>query len=160
MVFDRVSWYQQSWFNMTVVIGSLAILLLCVLLWPVNFFLRRHYGKRLELSRGESRLRLLTRIGAVLNLAFAIAFALLFTSALKNIGMMTPKLDPKIHLIQVVGILGALATVAAILNAWRSRSNSSIWFWGKLGNWLVAAAFLGFTWFAVHFNLLNMNLHY
>lgn len=160
MVFDKVPWYQQSWFVLTIVIGSLVILLLSLLLWPVNFFLRRHYGKRLELSKGERRLRLLTRVGVVLNLAFAVSFALLFTSAMKNIGMLTPKLDPKIHLIQVVGILGALATIAAILNAWRSRANSSVWLWGRLGNWLVAVAFLGFTWFAVHFNLLNMNLHY
>jgi hypothetical protein len=160
MVFDKVPWYQQTWFNLTVVIGSLAILLLFLLLWPLNYFLRRHYGKKLELSPGQRRLRLLARIGAVLNLAFAVAFALLFTSAMKNIGMMTPKLDPKIHLIQIVGILGVLATIAAALNAWRSWTNSSEWFWGRLGNWLVAVAFLGFTWFAVHFNLLNMSLHY
>lgn len=160
MVFDKVPWYQHSWFNLTIAIGSLAILVLSLLLWPVNYFLRRHYGKQLELSTGQRRLRLLTRVGVLLNLGFAVAFGLLFTSAMKNIGMMTPKLDPKIHLIQVVGILGALATVAAILHAWRSWANSSEWFWGRLGNWLVALAFIGFAWFAVHFNLLNMSLRY
>ncbi len=160
MVFDKVPWYQHTWFNLTVVIGSLVIMLLSLLLWPVNFFLRWHYGRKLDLPAGQRRLRLLTRIGSALNLIFAVAFGLLFTAALKNIGMMTPKLDPWILLIQAVGMLGAVATIAAILNVWRSWANSSEWFWAKLGNLLVAVAFLGFTWFAVHFNLVNMRLHY
>src|SRR5215472_15427370 len=61
MVFDRVGWRQSKFFNYFVLGGSLGVMVLALILWPVNGLLRRHYGKRLSLSAGDRQLRTVAR---------------------------------------------------------------------------------------------------
>ena len=184
MVFDSVGWRQSKSFNYCVLGGSLGIMVLALILWPVNGLLRRHYGKKLHLGASDRRLRVLTRIVCAINVLFVVLLALVLTSgdgatALNGI-------DGRLHAIQVVGVIGAVGTLVAILNALRTwlwkpaamvsaasagaRSSAVTTSSGvtpelQRGNsrtfeTLIALACLGFTWFLVHWNVLNFVLHY
>jgi len=47
--------------------------------------------------------------------------------------------------------------IYATLRAWR---DPNLWRWTKLFNLLILLACLGFTWFVVHWNLINFNMNY
>ena len=53
---------------------SLFVMLATLILWPVAWFVRRHYGHRLELTPGEWLLRLGVRIVFLIDLIFIAAF--------------------------------------------------------------------------------------
>ena len=46
MVFQRASWWQTPAVFLPMLFGSLVVLLLTVLAWPVSALVRRHYGVR------------------------------------------------------------------------------------------------------------------
>jgi uncharacterized membrane protein (DUF485 family) len=47
---------------------------LTVLLWPVAAIVRKHYGKQLDYTQSDSRLRLLARIVSILFLVFYVGW--------------------------------------------------------------------------------------
>ena len=69
----RVGTFQNGKILLTVLGISLGLMLLTLILWPVGWFVRRHYGHKLELTRSEALLRILVRIVFVLDLIFIVA---------------------------------------------------------------------------------------
>ena len=64
---QRVGLFENSKLLLPVIGISLLIMLLTLVLWPVAWFVRRHYGHKLELTPSERRLRLAVRIVFVLD---------------------------------------------------------------------------------------------
>ena len=62
MVGQRASWYQSSGFNLVVIIGALAVFVITLLLWPIGYFTRRHYGKPLNVPPTMKKSWLLSRL--------------------------------------------------------------------------------------------------
>ena len=160
MVFQKAKWYQKSVLQLPLVIGSLAVLLLTVLLWPVMALVRKHYGKQLTLTPQQQRIRLLVRLGSVAILLFFGAYLLFFTIALKDIGMLSPRGNPWLRLIQIVGWLGILGMFVALYNAFRSWQEPGRWLWSRICDTLIAVAFLGVFWFVFTWNMLHWSLKY
>jgi CubicO group peptidase (beta-lactamase class C family) len=189
MVFDRVGLVQNKVFNYFILGGSLGIIALGLIFWPINGWLRRHYGKRLSLSPGDRRLRTLTRLVCAINILFVLLMAVVLSSgdgitSFNHIG-------GKIHAVQIIGVLGSLGALVAIYNAlrtWRwqpvamvssvaaastdssstSPSSSSIPSAtaqrelrpSRTLETLIALACLGFVWFLLYWNVLNFSLHF
>jgi len=160
MVFEKARWYENNVVNLPLIIGSLAVLLLTVLPWPIAALTRRHYGRKLTLTPGERRVRLLVRIVCLLDLVFLAAFAGFFTMALKDIGLLSPHYNPWLRMIQIVGWLGVLGTLMVIYNAVRSWKQPERWLWARLGDMLIALACLGITWFVFTWSMLHWTLRY
>jgi hypothetical protein len=76
------------------------------------------------------------------------------------LALLSGKLDLWIRLLQLLGLigaLGALPVIYAALRLWRERD---LWIWGRVFDLLVMLASVGFTWFVVHWNVINFSMNY
>ncbi len=140
--------------------ASLLIMALTVLLWPVAAIARRHYGARLERSGVERLLRLAVFAVCAADLAFIIGFGVVLVPQLESISGLNSALDPTLHIVQAIGVAGALGALVALANAgvaWRSENRHLL---GRVKETLIALACVGFAWFAWSMHLLDMSLRY
>jgi CubicO group peptidase (beta-lactamase class C family) len=188
MVFDRVGWLQSKTWNYFVLCASLGIMVLALILWPVNGLLRRHYGKKLQLSSRDRKLRISTRIVCVINILFVLLLALVLTSGEGAASL--NGIDGRLHALQVLGVIGAVGSLVVVYNAvrawrWQPAATLSVMAAGtsvsgattssglsstatsepqkgssRALETLIALACLGFTWFVLYWNILNFRLHY
>ncbi len=177
MVFQKVGLFESKPFNYFVFFASLAILVLAILFWPIAALLRRHYRSTLELSPGERRLRLLTRLVCVLDLAVVAGFVVVLSKA-DDVTALNDSLDKWIHLLQVLGVIAVIGTVLAIyyaVIAWRSvpvyshahesPSPSGVLprgrqVWSRVSATAIALACVGFSWILLYWGILNFRLNY
>jgi hypothetical protein len=157
-IFQKVGLLENKFFNIGLLIFGLGVLGLTVLLWPVAAIVRKHYGKRLDYTPWDSRLRLLARIVSILFLVFYVGWlsVLSLSDDPKGINGLTPW-------IVAFGILGVICTIGTILvwlNAFCSLRNPSRWVWTKLHDLVLSLACLALVWFALTWNLMNFNIHY
>ena len=139
---------------------SLFVMLATLILWPVAWFVRRHYGHELELAPVERLLRLGVRIVFLLDLIFVAAFLLLLTYGLTHLEILSSQGTKWFYLVQTIGVVGAIGTIIALLNAvfsWKSTRKS---IWGKLGSTVMLLACLGMLWFSFAANLLHFSSTY
>ncbi len=161
MVFQKSPWYENSALNLPIIIGALAILVLTLILWPVMPLIRWHYGKPLNpLTPQQRRVRLLVRLTCLLFVVFFAGYGIFFSVALKDIGLLSPRGNIWIHLIQILGWLGVLGTLVVLYNGVRSCRSPQRWWAARFGDALVALACLGVIWFAFMWNMLHWNLKY
>lgn len=160
MVFQKASVNQNSAFQIPLVITALVLIVLTIILWPGIAITRRHYGQRLELTAQKRRLRLLVRLTCVMFAMFFLADGLFFSMALKDIGLLSPRGNPWLRLIQVAGWLGVLGTVATIYSAVQSWRLPQRWWAARLGDTLIALGCLGAVWFVFTWNMLHWSLKY
>ena len=138
---------------------SIVILGLVLLLWPIAAMVRRHYGRKLELNGQERRWRRMVRLVCLLDGVFVAGF-LVILSVADDLTLLSGKLDPWVLIAQVIGLLGAAGTLLVLYAAVCTWRDPKLWRWTKLFNLLILLACLGFTWFVVHWNLINFNMHY
>lgn len=116
---------------------SLGVIALTLLSWPVAAISRRHYGKPLTLDPRGRRRRLILRVICALDLVFIITFGIAFSS-LEKLGGLGPHGDLWLHMIQVVGVLGAIGSLYAILAAVVTWGDKQQWVWYRVWNLLLA----------------------
>ncbi|HEY1262606.1 MAG TPA: serine hydrolase domain-containing protein, partial [Terriglobales bacterium] len=160
MVLQKAPWYRNSLLNLPVIVGSLVLLLLTLLLWPVAALIRRHYGQKLTLDPQFRKLRLLARLVCLVDLVFFAAFALFITLGFKDIDVLGPQNNWKLRLIQLIGWLGILGTLVVLFYLLRSWKQPERWLWSRIGDTLIALACLGVVWFVFTWNMLHWTLRY
>lgn len=145
---------------LTVLAMSLLVMLLTLVLWPVAWFVRRHYGRKLELTPRERLFRLGVRLVFLLDLLFIASFFGLVTYGLTHLEIFSSQGTKWFYLVQAIGIVGALGTIVALLNALFSWTSKHRRIWGKLGATLMLLACLGLLWFSLAGNLLHFSSTY
>jgi CubicO group peptidase (beta-lactamase class C family) len=158
-VFQESPWYENSVFNLPLIVSSLAIMVITLIAWLIAPLIRRHYGKPLELSAEDRKRRLWVRLTCLLFVIFFAAFALFFVQSFKDIGLLSPKGNPWLRLIQLVGwlaVLGTFVTIYSTIRSWRSQQ----WWATRLGNVVIALACVGAVWFIFTWNMLHWSLKY
>ena len=159
MVFQRAGIWQNSKILLPVLGVSLFIMLFTLLLAPIAWLVRRHYGQKLQLKPREWWLRLATWIVFALDLVFVAAFIGLVTYAMENIEFLSDQGNKWFYLVQAIGILGALGSLAVLFNAidsWLSKRS----IWNRIRSAVFVLACVGFLWFAIAGNLLIFSSHY
>lgn len=139
---------------------SLFIMVVTLVLWPVAWFVRRHFGRKLELTQGERRLRLGVRLVFVLDLVFVATLFALVAYGLTHLDVFSDKGAKWFYLAQFIGVLGAAGTIVVLLNAvlaWMSKRKT---IWGKLRATIMLLACLGVLWFCFAGNLLHFSSTY
>jgi hypothetical protein len=159
-VFQRSPWYKNSALNLPLIISAISIFALTLVLWPVAALVRRHYGHKLSLNPQQSRLRIIVRLVCLLNLAFVGALAAFFTMSDKDVGILSPRFDPVLRIIQIVGWLGVVGTLAVLYSTLRSWREPERWWLSKVADTVVAVASLAFVWFVYIWNMLHWSLRY
>jgi len=158
-VFEQASTANSKGFNLMILISCLIVIVLAVAFWPVGAAIRWHYGTKLDLTAPEKRLRLIVRLLCMLDLAFVLGW-IIFISGTDNIENLSRSRDPFLYILEILGVVAALGTLATLLNAFRSWTKEGKWIWAKLFDAALALACVGFTWFIWHWNLINFNLRY
>jgi len=139
---------------------SLAFMLLTLILWPVTWFVRRHYGHKLELTGRERFLRILVRLVFALDLIFIAALFALVTYGLTHLEIFSDRGTVWFRIIQIIGIVGAAGTVIVLFNALITWGSSRRSLWLKLQATLMMLACIGVLWFAFAGNLLRFSSSY
>jgi hypothetical protein len=158
-VFQRSSMTDNKYFNFSLIIPGLIIILLTLLIWPIAAGIRWHYGRKLELESPEKRLRLAVRVVCILDIVFMLAWIVVISMA-SDIAAFSRSLDPMLYGIQFVGVLGVIGTLLVLFYAMQSWSKAGRWVWSKIFDTLLALSCVAFTWFIWHWNLINFNLKY
>ena len=154
MMYQKVGLWSNGKLMLPVLGLSLFIMLIALILWPVGWFVRRHYDGRLDLMSQESLLRIGVRLSFALILIFIAAMLGVLMYAISNLDFFSGSGVTWIELIQVVGVVAAISTVIVFANAvlaWMSRRYR---IWGKLQATVFALAALGFLWFVFAGHLL------
>ncbi|HUS12677.1 MAG TPA: serine hydrolase domain-containing protein [Pyrinomonadaceae bacterium] len=157
---QRVGALQNGKLLLTVLCISLVLMLLTLILWPVAWFVRRHFGRKLELTSKELWLRLGVRIVFAFDLIFVVSLFSLVTYGLTHLDIFSDKGTKWFYLVQFIGVLGAAGTIVVLLNAvlaWMSKRKT---IWGKLRATIMLLACLGVLWFCFAGNLLHFSSTY
>jgi CubicO group peptidase (beta-lactamase class C family) len=157
---QRVGALQNGKLLLTVLCISLVLMLLTLILWPVAWFVRRHFGRKLELTTKELWLRLGVRIVFLFDLIFVVSLFSLVTYGLTHLDIFSDKGTKWFYLVQFIGVLGAAGTIVVLLNAvlaWMSKRKT---IWGKLRATIMLLACLGVLWFCFAGNLLHFSSTY
>jgi CubicO group peptidase (beta-lactamase class C family) len=142
-----------------VIIGlGIGVVVLTILFWPVSAILRKHYRQSLTLDQNARKWRRWAKIACVIDLVYLLGFLWIFT-LLQKLALGSGG-DFKLHLLQVLGLLGGVAALLTVVAAIKSWTDSAQWVWYKIWNTLLAVGCVGFFWFLVHWHLLNFNLNY
>ena len=157
---QRVGLFENNKLLLPVTGISLLIMLLTLLFWPAGWVVRRHYGHKLEQTRWERRLRLAVRLVFAVDLVFIVSMIGLVLYGLAHLEVFSDRGNLWFHLIQVIGVVGAIGTLVVLFNAIQSWRNREKRIWGKLQAALFVLACLGFLWFTFVGNLLHFNSNY
>jgi hypothetical protein len=119
---------------------------------------RRHYGFRLDLNSAQRRWRRAIKLVCLIDIVFVIG---VFTVASANeLTILSGKLDPWFILLEIIALIGAIGTLVVIYAALRLWSAPNVWKAVRWLNLLIVLACLGFSWFVIHWNMVNFNLNY
>lgn len=155
-VFQRVPWYETKLLNQIVLVGSASVFGLTLALWPIAALTRRHFGRRLNLSRAERRSRLVVRLVCAIDLGFILAGRALF----RKLYDLDLDFEPWIYVLQGGGIIGAVGTLVVLYDAVRCWADRDRWWLSKLQSVAVALACLGFVAFTLVWNLFDFSRRY
>ena len=158
-VWMPVSFWQSAAWNLPLLYLSLLVFLLTALLWPVAALVRYRCGKSFALMGAARRWYRLSRVVAMLHLLFAAGWLLALLQLNIGIAHFNNAFDGTLRLIQLIGVLAILGTVAVAMNAvcaWRQPSG----WWRKTNSLLLLIACLAAIWFAFSLHLLNVHLNY
>jgi len=157
---QRIGIGQNGKFLTTVLGVSLGLMLLTLILWPIAWFVRRHYGRKLELTPREWWIRILVRVVFALDLIFIAALLGLATYGLTHLEVFSDRGTLWFHLIQVIGVLGAVGTLIVLINAISTLAGKRWSIWMKLQATILLLACFGVLWFAFAGNLLHFSSTY
>jgi len=147
-------------FLLTVLGISLGLMLLTLILWPVAWFVRRHFGRKLDLTPKERWLRLGVRIVFLLDLIFVVSLFSLVAYGSTHLELFSDRGAKWFYLVQFIGVLGAVGTIVVLLNAvfaWMSKQRT---IWARLRATVLLLACLGVLWFCFAGNLLHFSSTY
>jgi CubicO group peptidase (beta-lactamase class C family) len=158
LVFQRTTLENHGPLNQALIIFAIAVMGLTLLFWPVAAFVRRHYHHRMEMDSNVMQGRLWIRLVCALDLVFIASLAMTLSGG--NPGDFSEKLDLRIHMVQVLGVLGALGTILVVIACLRSWRDRNLWWFAKFWNLMVLLACASFIWFVLYWDLLDFNLNY
>jgi CubicO group peptidase (beta-lactamase class C family) len=157
---QRVGLFENNKILLPVLLISLLIMLLTLVLWPVGWFVRRHYGRKLDQTRGQRRLRLAVRLVFAVDLVFIVAMISLVLYGSTHLEVFSDRGTVWFRLIQIIGVLGAIGSLVVLYNAIQTWWNREKRMWGKLQATFFMLACLGFLWFTFAGNLLHFTSNY
>lgn len=149
----------SSGLNLSVLVGSLVILALTVLLWPISWLVKRRYPHPAD-STEVRRLRLLIRVATTFDVLYLVGWMVLLTPVLGvKLWVYSYSLDPLVRTLQLAGLGVIAGAVMGIWSLWRlSRLQTSRF--SCIGNAALAVALLGIVWIGFAGQLISFNLNY
>ena len=159
-VAQRVSGLRSKTLLFPVIGGSLAFVVLTLLLWPVAVLVRKRHGRALLPDFRSRLLYFLSRVVCLLLVGMLAALAIPFSRLEDDIAFLGDKIDPWLRTSQIFGWLGAAGLLALILAAIRFWRSPGIGWWTRVHSTLLLFAAAVFVWFAWQWHLLSPSLKF
>ncbi|HKE43908.1 MAG TPA: hypothetical protein VKB41_05155, partial [Steroidobacteraceae bacterium] len=160
-VLQAVPLSRSAALNLTVMLGSIAILAITVVLWPISWLVRRHYRATATAEAPEvRRLRRWLGIAVTVVALYVVAWMMLVMPILNlELWVYSAARDSVVRMLQIAGLLAIAAAAVGVWCLWRlSHLQSSAFAW--LRNAALAAALLGVIWIGFAGRLFSFSLNY
>ena len=148
-----------SW-NQPVFYASLAIFLIAAVTWPLAAIIRRRYGHSFDLTGRIAMLYRLTRADCVAWLLFAGLWFWFLSKGEADIQWLSSGTDGIIRLIQLVGVIAIVGTLASIANAFSILGDPARSWWAKVSSVSIALACVAGVWFTLSLHLITLRIAY
>jgi CubicO group peptidase (beta-lactamase class C family) len=159
-VLQAVPGHKSAALNLTVLLGSLFVLVLAVVLWPVTYLVRRHYRPLPVQSVEVRRWRTVLRAAAAYDVLWVVCWGIVLLPALSvQLDFYSRSHDSIIRALQIGGVVAIAAAVVGVWSLWRLARLGVSWP-VRIGNGLIAAALLGLVWIGFVGGLVSFNLNY
>jgi hypothetical protein len=159
MAITRAPFWDGAW-RLPLFVAMCAMLALTALFWPIKAILRWRYEAPFALEGREAALYRLSRLAALCDVAFIGGFMALFTYGNENLAVFSDAWDWAFRLLQAVGILGVIGTVAMVWNFLAGFGNRGRLWWTKFTDFLLALAGIVFVYFVIAEKLITVSLNY
>lgn len=153
------SWRSPSW-NLPLLIGSLAMLLLTVVFWPIKAVLRWRYDRPFDLAGRAATLYRLTRVVALVDVVFLCGYFAAMLYGAEHLDFFDPSNDWIFLSLQVLGVIGIAGAAVVVYGFLLGLGDGARPWWTKLTDFLLAVASVAMIWFAWTLNLVNFHLNY
>ena len=160
VILQKAGFWENKDFNYANLILSLGVMILTVVAWPVGTLVRKHYGRPLDPSPLDRKLRLGARLVCILFISFLVGWAGVLLWAIQSYLRVMTALVPWILCFGVLGVMCVLGTILVCVNAFRSWKTPGRWIWTKLHDTALALSCIGLTLFSITWKLMNFNVHY
>jgi len=159
-VYSREPFLRQGSWNVPLLLGTLAMLALTVVFWPVKAVLRWRYGSAFPYAGRAATLYRLTRLTALLDLLFLGGFfgALAYGSV--HLSFFDTSSDWIFRILEVLGVIAIAATLIPLYEFKLALFDKTRPWWTKVSDGLIALAALAVVWFALSLDFVNFNLNY
>ena len=158
--FQKANVHESPMFVGALLFGSMTILALNLVLWPVAAGTRRHYGINQHWNAIEHILRLFAMLTSVALLTLFIGFAVVLGPGLGDPWKLDGSLDPTLRVLQLIGFGGVLGSFFVVVNAIQAWNNPMRTIWGRIKESIVAIACLALIWIAWTMNLFDQTLRF
>jgi hypothetical protein len=159
-VLQEVPGHRSAPLNLTILLGSALIAIATVVLWPILYLIRRHYGRVLGLRPEAQRPRLILRLAACFAVLWLVCWIVVLTPVLNTqLDFYSAATDPIILSLEIAGLVLLALTVLALWSFWRLCRVETSWL-ARLGNGAIVAMLLGFSWIGWIGGLIGVNLNY
>jgi hypothetical protein len=160
MVFEPTpSWRSPAWLVPAVSV-AFAACLLTGLLWPIAAISRRRHGVQLPVAGLGRRAHTVSRVAALALSLMTIGWLVLLITGLKDLGILSPPLDPVLILMYTLSVVIYVGGTAAMIwsgwVAWKLRRLAGALIWTAV---LAISAML-LLYFALTYHLLSFMTKY
>ena len=155
-----VSPVMSAVWNQPLFYGTLAILAVAAFGWPLAAIIRWRYANSFQLTGRAAALYRLTRMVAVIDIAFAGLWFWFLNYVQTSIAGASSASDGILRGIQLVGLVGCVGALVALANASQVFGDASRSWWANVSSVSIAAACVAFIWFAFSLRLITLNIAY
>jgi CubicO group peptidase (beta-lactamase class C family) len=159
-VLHRVPFYRNLYWVGALLGGSALMLLLTVLFWPIKAILRWRYSQPLSLSGRALTYYRLARVAALIDVVWLAGWATFFVLASLSLSYLDVATDPYLRALQVLGLVGVVATIFPIANFWLALKEARRPWWTRVTDGLVALAAIIVVYYSVALHLFSVGLNY
>jgi CubicO group peptidase (beta-lactamase class C family) len=157
---EKVPIHESSNFVLFLLLGSISVLVLNLILWPVAATVRWHYDIKLGWNAGEHLLRLFVMLTSIALLGLFIGLGVVLGPGFSFPWKLDSTLDESLRIVQLIGYAGVLGSFFVVVNAIQVWRNPMRTLWGRLKETIVALACLALIWIAWTMNLFDQSLKF
>ncbi len=157
---QRVTGLSSKTVLLPVVGGSLGLMILTLLLWPVAALVRKRYSRPLFTTALDRLFYVFSRVVCLLQIVFVGLIVLPLSLADKNIGFIGDGLNPWLSTAHILGWLGALGLIVLGMAAIRFWLVPGLGWWTRVHASLLFLASAIFLSFAAWTHLLSPSLRF
>jgi CubicO group peptidase (beta-lactamase class C family) len=157
---QRVTGFASKKVLLPLVGGSLGLLVVTLLLWPVAVIIRRRYGRPLFAATVDRALYLLARLVCLLQVGLIALIAVPLSLTNKNIAYIGDGINPWLTAAHVMGWAATLGLIVLAIGAVRFWRISGLGWWARMHATLLLLASVVFIWFAWWTHLLSPSLKF